>query len=151
MPFNSPQILMLSGIGDGEMLRKLGIEVKHHLPSVGENYHDHLAVAVLLEMKNTESYGISLRTLPRGAMNLLEYALFRTGPLSSNVFETNAFVRTTSGLSRPDIQMVFQSARRNTNTFPFPLGHGFAFSAVNLYPKSRGRITLASPDARGIR
>jgi choline dehydrogenase len=145
---NSPQLLMLSGIGNGELLRKVGIEVKHHLPCVGENYHDHLAVAVLMEMKNTESYGISLRTLPRGAMNLLEYALFRTGPLSSNVFETNAFVRTTSGLSRPDIQMVFQSARRNTNSFPFPLGHGFAFSAVNLYPKSRGRITLASPDAR---
>jgi choline dehydrogenase len=57
-------------------------------------------------------------------------------------------VRTVSGLSRPDIQMVFQSARRNTNTFPFPLGHGFAFSAVNLYPKSRGRIALASPDPR---
>jgi choline dehydrogenase len=145
---NSPQILMLSGIGNGETLRGLGIEVKHHLPAVGENYHDHLAVAVLMEMKNTESYGISLRTLPRGLMNLIEYGLFRTGPLSSNVFETNAFVRTTSGLSRPDIQMVFQSARRNTNTFPFPLGHGFAFSAVNLYPKSRGRITLASRDPR---
>jgi choline dehydrogenase len=145
---NSPQILMLSGIGNGEMLRKFGIDVKHHLPAVGENYHDHLAVAVLMEMKNTESYGISLRTLPRGVMNLLEYALWRTGPLSSNVFETNAFVRTTSGLSRPDIQMVFQSARRNTNAFPFPLGHGFAFSAVNLYPKSRGRVTLATPDPR---
>jgi len=145
---NSPQILMLSGIGNGETLRGLGIDVKHHLPAVGENYHDHLAVAVLLEMKNTESYGISLRAAPRGLMNLIEYALWRTGPLSSNVFETNAFVRTAGGLSRPDIQMVFQSARRNTNTFPFPLGHGFAFSAVNLYPKSRGRIALASPDPR---
>lgn len=145
---NSPQILQLSGIGDGEALRALGIEVKHHLPSVGENYHDHLAVAVLMEMKNTESYGISLRAAPRNLVNLIEYALWRSGPLSSNVFEANAFVRTAPGLSRPDIQLVFQAARRNTNTFPFPLGHGFAFSAVNLYPKSRGRITLASPDPR---
>ena len=145
---NSPQILMLSGIGDGETLRGLGIEAKHHLPAVGENYHDHLAVAVLMEMKNTESYGISLRAAPRGLMNLIEYALLRSGPLSSNVFESNAFVRTRAGLSRPDVQLVFQAARRNTNTFPFPLGHGFALSAVNLYPKSRGRITLASPDPR---
>ncbi|MEP7244849.1 MAG: GMC family oxidoreductase N-terminal domain-containing protein [Gammaproteobacteria bacterium] len=142
----SPQVLMLSGIGDGEALRAHGIEVKHHLPSVGANLHDHLAVAVLMEMKNTESYGISLRTLPRGAWNVLEYALFRSGPLSSNVFETNAFVRTAPGLDKPDVQIVFQSARRNTNTFPFPLGHGFALSAVALYPKSRGRVTLASSD-----
>jgi choline dehydrogenase-like flavoprotein len=146
----SPQVLMLSGIGDGEALRAHGIEVKHHLPGVGANLHDHLAVAVLMEMRNTESYGISWRAVPRGAWNLLEYALFRSGPLSSNVFESNAFVRTTAGLDRPDVQIVFQAARRNTNTFPFPLGHGFALSAVALYPKSRGRITLASADPRAV-
>ena len=78
-----------------------GIEVKHHLPGVGANSHDHLAVALLMEMRNTESYGISWRTVPRGALNLLEYALFRSGPLSSNVFETNAFVRTTEASSGP--------------------------------------------------
>ena len=142
----SPQLLMLSGIGSAGALRTHGIEVKHHLPGVGGNYHDHLAVAVLMEMKNTESYGISWRTAPRGFVNLLEYALFRSGPLSSNVFEATGFVRTTPELERPDVQVVFQAARRNTNTFPFPLGHGFAISIVGLYPKSRGRVTLASPD-----
>jgi len=142
----SPQVLMLSGIGDGDALRASGIEVKHHLPGVGANYHDHLAVALILEMSNTESYGISLRTLPRGAANLLEYALFRTGPLASNVFECTAFVRTQPNLDKPDIQVVFQTARRNKGTFPFPLGHGFAISIVGLYPKSRGHIRLASAD-----
>ena len=137
---------MLSGIGDGAALKAHGIEVKHHLPGVGANYHDHLAAALILEMQNTESYGISLRTLPRGVANLFEYALFRTGPLSSNVFECNAFVRTQPELDRPDIQVVFQAARRNKNTFPFPLGHGFAVSIVGLYPKSRGHIRLASAD-----
>jgi choline dehydrogenase-like flavoprotein len=146
----SPQVLMLSGVGDGEHLRSHGIEVKHHLPGVGRNLHDHLAVGLLMEMSNTESYGISWRTLPRGAVNLLEYALFRSGPLSSNVFETNAFVRTTDGLTQPDLQLVFQTARRNTNTFPLPLGHGFALSSVALYPKSRGRITLASADPHAL-
>jgi choline dehydrogenase-like flavoprotein len=142
----SPQLLMLSGIGEQDELRAVGIKVKHHLPGVGANYHDHLAVAVLMEMRNTESYGISWRAAPRGVLNLLEYALFRRGPLASNVFEATGFVRTQPALSRPDIQVVFQAARRNRNTFPFPLGHGFAISIVGLYPKSRGRLRLASSD-----
>ena len=144
----SPQILMLSGIGDGEALRALGIEVRHHLPGVGANYHDHLAAGILMEMSNSESYGISLRAAPRGAWNLLEYALFRRGPFASNVFEANAFVRSAPDRDRPDLQIVFQPARRNPGTFPFPLGHGFALSVVHLYPRSRGRVTLASPDPR---
>ncbi len=142
----SPQVLMLSGVGDGEELRKHGIEVQHHLPGVGANLHDHLAVGVLMETRNTESYGISLRTLPRGVWNLLQYALYRGGPLASNVFESNAFIRSRAGLMRPDLQIVFQPARRNKGTFPLPLGHGFAINTVNLYPKSRGRIRLASAD-----
>ncbi len=144
----SPQILMLSGIGDGAELRRLGIEVKLDLPAVGANFHDHLAAAVLLEMRDSASYGISLRALPRGAWNVLEYALARRGPFSSNVFESNAFVRSRDGLDRPDIQIVFQPARRNPHTFPLPIGHGFAISIVSIYPKSRGRISLAGPDPR---
>jgi len=142
----SPQLLMLSGIGDQDHLRALGIKVQHHLPGVGANYHDHLAVAVLMEMQNTESYGISWRAAPRDLLNVLEYALFRSGPLASNVFEATGFVRTSPELTRPDAQIVFQAARRNTNTFPFPLGHGFAISIVGLYPQSRGRVRLASAD-----
>ena len=144
----SPQILLLSGIGDGEALRAIGIETRHHLPGVGANYQDHLAAGILMEMSNSESYGISLRAAPRGAWNLLEYALFRRGPFASNVFEANAFVRSEPNRERPDLQIVFQPARRNPGTFPFPLGHGFALSVVHLYPRSRGRVTLASPDPR---
>jgi choline dehydrogenase-like flavoprotein len=142
----SPQILMLSGVGDAAQLRELGIEVRHALPGVGANLHDHLAVGILMETRNTESYGISVRTLPRSAWNLLQYALYRGGPLASNVFESTAFVRSVPGLDRPDLQLVFQPARRNKGTFPFPLGHGFAINTVNLYPRSRGQIRLASPD-----
>jgi choline dehydrogenase len=142
----SPQLLMLSGVGDQYELRAAGIDVNQHLPGVGANYHDHLAVAVLMEMKNTQSYGISWRTVPRGVANLLQYALFRGGPLASNVFEATGFIRTLPELRRPDIQLVFQAARRNRNTFPFPLGHGFAVSVVNLYPKSRGTVKLAGAD-----
>jgi len=144
----SPQMLLLSGVGDGAALQKLGIEVAHHLPAVGENYHDHIAANVQMWTTNAQSYGISLKALPRGAWNVLQYLVARTGPFASNVFESHAILHSTQGLDRPDIQIVFQPARRNQNLFPLPLGHGFVLSLVLLHPKSRGRLTLASADPR---
>lgn len=144
----SPQMLLLSGIGDGNALQKLGIAVQRHLPAVGANYHDHVAANVQMRTKNSQSYGISLKALPRGAWNVLQYLLARRGPFASNVFESQAVLRSTAGLDRPDIQVVFQPARRNQNAFPLPLGHGFVLSVVLLHPKSRGRLTLSSADPR---
>jgi len=142
----SPQILMLSGVGPPEELRRHGIEVRLASPGVGAHYRDHLSVPVLMETSDTQSYGLSLRTLPRAALNLAQYACGRGGPLASNVFESTAFIRSGPGADRPDLQMVFQPARRNRGTFPLPLGHGFVINSVGLYPRSRGRILLASAD-----
>jgi choline dehydrogenase-like flavoprotein len=142
----SPQLLMLSGIGNAAELQRHGIAVRHSLPGVGGNYHDHLAISVLMETRNTLSYGLSFRTAHRALWNLLQYALWREGPLASNLFESTAFVRSTPLSDRPDLQIVFQPARRNRTAFPLPLGHGFAISSVGLYPRSRGRIHLASAD-----
>jgi choline dehydrogenase-like flavoprotein len=142
----SPQMLLLSGVGDGAALQKLVIQTVHHLPAVGENYHDHIAANVQMWTKNSQSYGISWKALPRGAWNVVQYIMARTGPFASNVFESHAILRSTPGSERPDIQVVFQPARRNQNTFPLPLGHGFVLSIVLLHPKSRGRLTLASQD-----
>lgn len=142
----SPQILMLSGIGDAGELGRHGIAVTRHLPGVGGNYHDHLAISILMETRNTLSYGLSLQTAHRAIWNFLQYALLRDGPLASNLFESTAFIRSSQQADRPDLQVVFQPARRNRNLFPLPLGHGFAISSVGLYPKSRGRIHLASAD-----
>jgi choline dehydrogenase-like flavoprotein len=144
----SPQMLLLSGIGDGAALQKLGIPVQHHLPATGENYHDHLAANVQMWTRNAQSYGISWKAMPRGAWNVLQYLIARAGPFASNVFESHALLRSTGGLDRSDIQVVFQPARRNQNLFPLPLGHGFAISIVLLHPKSRGSVKLASPDPR---
>ena len=145
---HSPQLLMLSGIGPAEHLESLGIIVKSSLPGVGANYHDHPAVPIALEMRDTTSYGLSWRTLPRAVWNVAEYALARRGPLASNVFESTAFIRSFADADRPDIQIAFQPARRNPSSFPLPLGHGFAMSVVNLYPRSRGEVRLASTDPR---
>ena len=142
----SPQILLLSGIGPGRDLQDLGIGVRHDLPAVGHNYHDHPAIGLLYHMKTTESYGLSWRALPRDAWNVFEYLLFRRGPLGSNLFEGMGLLRTEDGLDRPDIQFVFQPAARNKKFFPVPLGHGYAMNPVCLYPKSRGTVKLASPD-----
>jgi choline dehydrogenase-like flavoprotein len=142
----SPQLLMLSGIGDGEHLASLGIEVRHHLPGVGRNLHDHLASPVHMSTQHPASYGLSLRALPRNLLTIAAYALARRGPLANNIFEAAAFVKTVAGLDRPDVQLVFQPARRPGPSLPFPVGHGCAISPVGLYPRSRGRLTLASPD-----
>jgi len=145
---HSPQLLMLSGLGPAQHIESLGIRVEADLAGVGANYHDHPAVPIALEMRDTTSYGLSWRTLPRALRDITEYALARRGPLASNVFESTAFIRGSGGADRPDMQIAFQPARRNPHAFPLPLGHGFAFSVVNLYPHSRGEVRLASSDPR---
>ena len=142
----SPQLLMLSGVGPPEELARHGIAVRVAAPGVGAHYRDHLSVPVVMDTSNPESYGLSLRTLPRAALNLAQYAFGRGGPLASNVFESTAFIRSGPAADRPDLQLVFQPARRNRGTFPLPLGHGFVINSVGMYPRSRGRIVLASAD-----
>lgn len=142
----SPQLLLLSGIGDGAELPAQGIELRHHLPGVGRNLHDHLASPVHMATSVPDSYGMSWRAMPRNLWSVAQYALGRTGPLANNIFEAAAFVKTRPGLDRPDVQLVFQAAKRPSPKFPFPIGHGYAISPVGLYPRSRGRITLESPD-----
>ncbi len=143
---HSPQLLMLSGVGDADHLRSVGIDVRHALSAVGRNLHDHLASPVHMATTHPASYGISVRAMPRNLLNIAEYLLLRSGPLANNIFESAAFLRTVPGLDRPDVQLVFQPAKRPPPKFPFPFGHGFALSPVGLYPRSRGRITLASAD-----
>ncbi|WP_305097705.1 GMC family oxidoreductase [Croceibacterium aestuarii] len=143
----TPQLLMLSGIGPADHLKDMGIEVIRDVPGVGANYHDHPASPIHMETRDPTSYGISWKVMPRDILHFFQYLTTRTGPLAGNVFESVAFLRTDPSLSRPDVQFVFQPAKRLTNPkIPFPLGHGYAISPVNLYPKSRGTLRLGSPD-----
>jgi choline dehydrogenase-like flavoprotein len=144
--FHSPHLLQQSGIGDRELLGSVGIAPQHHLPGVGRNLQDHPATYIALDMRDSTSYGLSLKAAPRNLWNGLEYLFGRRGPLASNLFETNAYIRSLPGLDRPDMQVVFQPARRNPKPFPLPLGHGFALSLVCLYPQSRGTVRPAGAD-----
>jgi choline dehydrogenase len=142
----TPQILLLSGIGPAVQLQASGIQPVHNLPGVGRNLHDHLACPVLMTTTNSTSYGISAKALPRGIWAVVQYLLARSGPFASNVFESVGFLKTAPGLDRPDVQFVFQPAARPKPGFPLPVGHGYAISPVSLYPKSRGSVTLLSAD-----
>lgn len=144
--FHSPHLLLNSGIGDSEELQSCGIEPVHHLPAVGKNLQDHPSAFVAMDMDDSTSYGLSWRALPRDIVQCLQYLFARSGPLASNLFETNAYIKTLPDLDRPDMQIVFQPARRNAKLFPVPLGHGYAISVVCLYPQSKGQVRLAGPD-----
>ncbi len=144
--YHSPHVLLNSGIGDSEHLTSVGVPVVHHLPGVGKNLHDHPASFIAMDMDDSTSYALSWKALPRDILQILQYALLRGGPMASNLFETNAYIKTLPYSDRADMQLVFQPARRNIKPFPIPLGHGFAISAVCLYPLSRGSVTLACND-----
>lgn len=138
---NSPQLLMRSGVGPAAHLRGLGIRVVAGLPGVGRNLQDHLMAIVA----HVCTQPISLMTVEK-PINLLRYLIFKRGPLTSNIAEALAFVRTSSNLSRPDIELMFGPLYYLNHGFTRPEGHGFSIGAVLLHPRSRGTITLRSAD-----
>jgi choline dehydrogenase-like flavoprotein len=144
--FHSPHLLLNSGIGDERDLQTWGITPLHDLPAVGHHLRDHPAAPIAMESDDATSYGHSWKALPRNVAQTLRYLATRTGQYASNLFETNAYIRTLPDSDRPDLQIVFQPARRNTRPFPIPLGHGYAIVIVCLYPRSTGRVSLSGPD-----
>lgn len=144
--YGSPQLLLLSGIGDPVELAARGVTPVHALRAVGRNLQDHPAASVSVRTADTTSYGLSWKTLPRAAGIALRYLVSRSGPLASNVFEANGFVRSRAGLDRPDLQIIFMPAHRNANGHWLPIGHGYGIIFVALRPHSRGSVRLAGPD-----
>jgi choline dehydrogenase len=138
---NSPQVLMLSGIGPADHLRALGIPVIHDLPGVGENLHDHIAAGLF--MYATQPISLSQATKPR---HVLEYLLFRRGLLTSNVGEGAAFIRTQTNSPAPDIQFHFGPVHYLNHGMTKMPGDGFALGPVLLRPASRGTLRLRSAD-----
>jgi choline dehydrogenase-like flavoprotein len=144
--YGSPAVLMHSGVGDGAALAALGIDTVHHLPEVGRNLRDHPSAEVRMRTDSITPYGLTWRALPRNTYNLIEYLMFRTGPISGNVFEATGFTRSRPDLRRPDLQLAFMPAARSAR--PLPLEHGYGIISIAVRPKSRGSVTLSSPDAR---
>jgi choline dehydrogenase-like flavoprotein len=141
----SPQVLMLSGIGPGEKLKRHGIEVALDLPGVGENLQDHQDVMLCWSSPRHTLYGWSLKALPWMIAAPFRYLFQRKGPFSTNTVESGGFVRSRPGLEQPDLQIILGPEYMNQNR-SIPRGHGFSFHVSLLQPKSRGRVALASAD-----
>ncbi|WP_448045752.1 GMC family oxidoreductase [Bradyrhizobium liaoningense] len=145
--FQSPQLLMLSGIGDAAALRAHGIENVHHLPGVGQNLQDHPDFIFGYMSDSPYFSGISLKGMPRLIRAILQYRRERRGPLTSNFAECGGFLKTRPDLDIPDIQLHFGMAMVDDHGRKRHKGTGFSCHVCLLRPKSRGSVTLASFDA----
>ncbi|HEY0449275.1 GMC family oxidoreductase [Actinophytocola sp.] len=140
---NSPQLLMLSGIGPAEHLRTHGIEVVANVAEVGENLHDHPAAAILWRTRGTSDL-VNLA----GTGALLRWKLTGRGPFASNVGESGAFYATRPGLPAPDIQVHIAPTLFYDNGMREPTVPGFTAGATLVDVASRGRLRLRSADPR---
>ncbi|KAI0368021.1 GMC oxidoreductase [Pilatotrama ljubarskyi] len=170
---HTPQVLMLSGVGPADHLKEHGIPVVVDLPGVGSNLTDHPVVDLHYRDKTESSLsfvrGITLAQKLKLLSALLEYRLKGTGPLTTNICEAIAFVRstdpklfppeefplettpedTTSGPGAPDIELFFSPVAYKGHTGDnMPLGHYFALHGVLLRPTSKGTIRLKSSDPK---
>ena len=142
---NTPQLLMLSGVGPAAMLRRHAIEVTHDLAGVGANLQDHPTVSVAVANPGAHAYALSWRAAPRVAMAPLRYLTRRRGMLASNAAEAGGFIRSAPGLARPDVQFTFMVGMKE-NARTLPRRHGYVLHVAVLRPATRGQLELASAD-----
>jgi choline dehydrogenase len=143
---NSPQLLMLSGIGPGANLQAMGIPVLHDAPEVGANLADHLDITVQAALRDRSAIGIAPSFLPRAIHASWAYLRHGRGEFTSNVAEAGGFVKSDPGRDRPNLQFHFIPAYLHDHGRRVSLGYGLTLHVCDLSPKSRGRITLRSPD-----
>ncbi len=143
----SPQILQLSGIGDGNLLQEHGIQVLRHLPGVGENLQDHLQLRPIYKVHGARTLNEEYRSLVKKGFMALEYALFRRGPLTMAPSQLGAFTRSSPDYATPNLQFHIQPLsleKFGEEPHPFP---AFTASVCNLRPTSRGSIKIRSGHA----
>ena len=140
---NTPQLLMLSGIGPAAHLRQHGIEVRVDLPGVGGNLQDHLDVCTMQRCTQPITYDKTNDVLIG-----LQYYLFKQGPGTSNIAETGGFLRSRFAEDeRPDVQFHFVPAQLDDHGRNHLPGYGYTVHSCYLRPRSRGRVSLVSNNA----
>ncbi len=145
----SPQILMLSGVGDASDLEKHNIPVVHHLAGVGKNLQDHPDFIFGYKSKHTALLGISPSATLKLIKDIAQYRKNRHGLLSSNFAEGGAFLKTDPQLATPNIQLHFVIALVDNHARSLHTGYGFSCHVCLLRPKSVGSVTLRNnnPDS----
>lgn len=147
--YNSPQLLMLSGIGPAEELKSHGIEPQLDLPGVGQNLSEHPRVPVELEASAPITFLNQLR-LDRVVLSTLRWALFGTGPFATQLNSCNVVIRTLATLDQPDVQLMCNPVRMDAKIWVPGMGprqdHRITADVVVLHPASRGHVRLRSAD-----
>lgn len=147
--FNSPQLLMLSGVGRREELSRHGIEVRHALEGVGQNLQDHIDVFVRVSARSRQSISKHPSYWLKGLWALLQYLSGRRGVLSSNGAEAGGFIRSRLEEPIPDLQLHFAPMLYDDHGGDLKTamsGYGYAVMIYGLRPSSRGRVGLHSAD-----
>jgi choline dehydrogenase-like flavoprotein len=150
----SPQLLMLSGVGPGAHLQALGIPVLHDLPGVGRHLHDHIDVVQVVEgvksHDHRELFGLSLAGAVRALRGVFEWRRHRTGLLTTNFGEGGAFIGSSPDEPIPDLQLHFVVGKLVDHGRKTVFGHGYSCHVCVLRPKSRGSVTLANADPLAV-
>ena len=144
----SPHLLQLSGIGPGALLQQHGIDVLQDAKDVGANLQDHLQIRTVYKVKNTKTLNERVNSPIQRALMGIEFALFRTGPLTSAPSHLGCFAKSDPSMETPNLEYHIQpisTDKLGDPLHPFP---AFTASVCNLRPESRGAIELQSPDFR---
>ena len=143
----SPQLLMLSGVGPADHLREHGIEVVLDAPGVGAQLHDHIDVIQVIEAPHLKGlFGLALSFVPRAIAGIIEWRNKRSGLLTTNFAEAGGFIRSAPSESVPDLQFHFTIAKLADHGRQTHFGYGYSCHVCLLQPKSRGSVRLASAD-----
>jgi choline dehydrogenase len=145
---NSPQILMLSGVGPADHLRQHGIKVVHDLPGVGENLQDHIETYVQHACLQPITLYPVLKNPLRQLLVGIEWTFFGTGIGATNHFEAGGFIRSRAGVEHPDLQYHFLPIAASYDGRSTQSGHGFQAHVGPMRPTSRGHVKLKSADPK---
>ena len=144
---NSPQLLQVSGVGDADQLRAVGVEVAHHLPGVGAHLQDHLEVYVQHRCTQPVSMAPALEKWRRPIIGA-QWLFLRKGPGATNHFEGGGFARSNEDVAYPNLMFHFLPiAVRYDGSAPEG-GHGYQVHIGPMYSDARGSVTITSPDVR---
>ncbi|MGB0938361.1 MAG: GMC family oxidoreductase [Colwellia sp.] len=143
--FGSPQVLMLSGIGESKHLTEKGITCVHDLPGVGQNLQDHIDYVQTFKVdSNQDAFGISIKGGLSMLKSMFEWKRHRTGKITSSLAESGAFFNTEENTVAPDAQFVFVPGIVDDHARKVNLGHGYSCHITVLRPESIGEVRLNS-------
>lgn len=142
---NSPQLLLLSGVGPADDLSQLGVEVRHDLPGVGRNLQDHYSAPIKCRSRSASTLNDIVGNRARRVAAALRYAVLRSGPLTYPAVSAALFARTQAGSATPDVKCSISPFTATRPQEGLDAWSGFTLIAFPLRPESRGEVRLKTP------